>query len=115
MSTVATLDRESRDEQIRAATQAGESASIIAARHGISTRTVSRIRTRLGIAQTVPPPLTAAQHQRVQQLIEDGCSAREIARTIGCADATIRKHYPHAVWTRAEAMDFAHSCRRMAS
>ena len=98
--------REERVETIRVRTLAGESAEEIAVRLGISSRTVTRHRSRLGIARAVPPRLTDEQLQRAQSLIEDGCSIAEVARTVGCSHFAISRRFPDAAWSRAQCAEW---------
>lgn len=39
---------------------------------------------------------TPAEVRLIENLIEDGCPPREIARTIGCGPKLIRRHWPHS-------------------
>ena len=105
--------KQQRIDEIRVRTLAGESAGAIAVRLGISSRTVTRHRSRLGIARTAPPRLTQEQENLMQALVDDGCSVREIARTIGCSDTAVSRRHPDAAWTRTQVSDYATVCRAM--
>lgn len=83
-------------------TRAGLSAPQIAERLNVTTRTVQRHRVAAGIAQPLAPRLTPEQHEQARQLIDDGASYKEVARTIGCANTTVAKRFPGRGWTLAE-------------
>ena len=55
------------------------------------------------------PPETWA---RVEAMFEDGCSQREIARTLGIAPVTIRRHYPGRGWTKQQTRDYLRMLRQ---
>lgn len=91
-----------RREQVVELTRAGLSAPQIADRLGIATRTVQRHRVAAGIAQPPARHLTPAQIHRARQLLDDGASYKEVARTIGCANKSVRYRFPGRGWTLAE-------------
>ncbi|QDH92495.1 helix-turn-helix DNA binding domain protein [Gordonia phage Dmitri] len=83
-------------------TRAGLSAPQIAERLGITTRTVQRHRVAAGIAQPPARHLTPEQIEKARQLLVDGASYKEAARTIGCDKATVAKRFPGYAWTLSE-------------
>jgi hypothetical protein len=97
-------------------TRQGHSASAIAAFTGITKRSVTRIRSDMGVAQ--PPsglPLTDDEMRRAAELLDDGCSYGETARTLGRNCETIRRHFPGRGWTRAECAEIASAFGRLAA
>lgn len=83
---------EDRVQQVIALTAEGYSAATIAARLGVTQRTVVRIRRRAQIAQEKAPELTHEQRDRISVLIQEGMPATWIAEDIGCARGTITRH-----------------------
>jgi methylphosphotriester-DNA--protein-cysteine methyltransferase len=96
-----------RCERVAEWTRAGVVAEDIAARLKISKRSVLRYRRRAGVAQPPPVPLTAEQLARAEHLLDDGCSVAETARTIGCSDRSVVRHFPGRAWTREQI--YAHT------
>lgn len=92
--------RERRRASVRSLTNDGRSAREIAAILDVTTRTVNRDRSALGIAQPRAPFITDETKARIKRLAEDGCSAREIARTVGCTETSAAKH--GGAWTREQ-------------
>lgn len=85
---------------MRALTLAGSSAPEIAQILGVTDRTVSRIRTRLGLTQPQDwRPMNDTDKQSATLLFDDGCSIAEVARTLGFCTSTIRRHFPGRCWT----------------
>ncbi|TDL05989.1 helix-turn-helix domain-containing protein [Mycobacterium paragordonae] len=76
-------DRVARDERILALTRAGHSLTQIADFLGISPRTVHRVRYRNGLVQPTAPRLTDDELRTAKQLLADGASYSEVARTLG--------------------------------
>lgn len=103
-----------RSEAVAELTGMGRSASAIAEVLGITERSVQRYRRRLGISQRPPVPLTESQLVAAAQLLDDGCSYTEVARTIGCAGNTVARHFPGCGWTRAQINEHLRMTRRWA-
>jgi DNA invertase Pin-like site-specific DNA recombinase len=102
-----------RCERVAEWTRAGVAAADIAARLKISKRSVMRYRHRAGVSQPPLPPLTAEQVARAQQLLDDGCSIAETARTIGCSETAIARRYPGRGWTREQIYTHLAEARRL--
>lgn len=83
---------EDRVKQVIALTAEGYSAATIAARLGVTQRTVVRLRRRAQIAQAKAPELTPEQRDRIAVLIREGMPATWIAEDVGCARGTITRH-----------------------
>lgn len=89
------------DELIAELTRDGHTAAAIAAALRISTRTVHRSRRRAGIARPAAVPLSAAELARAAELLDDGCSYGEVARSLGRSSRrAIAKHFPGRGWTQ---------------
>ena len=50
---------------------------------------------------------TPQLHERADQLLVDGCSNREVARTIGCHHTTVLAPFPGRGWDRRQAASWA--------
>lgn len=68
----------------------------VAERLGVTTRTVERLRARHGVAGPPRPTRPLSDHDRVAQLLEDGCSAAEAGRTVGVSRSTVLRWFPDA-------------------
>lgn len=88
-------------------TRTGHSAEQIATRLGVTSRTVTRDRKALGIAQPAATPLTDTEHAHAKRLLADGCSPEEVGRTLGRHPDVIRHHYPEHKWTPQQIVDHA--------
>ena len=53
---------------------------------------------------SVTPPERLAQ---IKALLDDGCSNREITKTLHVGDKTIKKYFPESGWTMKQAGDFS--------
>lgn len=100
-------DRAERLRIVKSMTLAGYPRDKIADRAGCSPRQVTRDRHALGISQRPPnAPLTDQQLAFAQQLLDDGCSRAEVARTLGVYESTIRRRFPNHKWTPAQVADY---------
>lgn len=98
-------------ERIVELTRNGWSGAQIADELGMSTRTVSRVRSRAGVASFRHRKLTEAETQFLRQLLEDGCTYGEAARTIGRRVGVIKKHFPGYDCTREQQIEAARLAR----
>jgi len=104
---------EARHQQVVKLTRQGCSAAQIADRLNITRRTVVRIRKLHGIAQ---PPLhrySAEEIAAIEQLLDDGCSLAEVARTIGRPAPYLWRRYAGRGWTPSQAGQFGNMLRKM--
>lgn len=62
----------------------------------------------------MPAPLPPETHTRIPDLIADGVSYTEIARTLGISRTWIRRHYPGHAWTRTQTGRYARLTPRAA-
>lgn len=98
---------------VAAMTRRGYTAVQIAAHLRISPRTVIRYRAATGTTRPPPTPLTDQQLRRARQLLEDGASYCETARTIGCAYQTLTRRFPGYGWTQAQTVAYRHDRTRL--
>ena len=107
-------DRAVRDERIVTMTREGLSASQIGAALGCTARTVTRVRARLDcLVHEKARPLTDAQLEAADQLLSDGCSIAEAARTVGASEMGLHRRFPGRAWNRAQISEYNALCRRM--
>lgn len=110
-SAAAVSARRARIEQL---TREGYSASEIAAFLGVTKRTVVRIRRKLGI--TKPPaglPLSAEELRIAAEMLADGCSYTETARTLGRGVHTMIRRFPGYGWDRQQSAAYSVAVRRL--
>lgn len=88
-----------RNNAIVRMTHAGHSAPAIAAKFGISARTVQRVRVRAGIPHRPVTRFTADEIHLAESLLSDGASYGEVARTLGrCPSVIVRKFPGRSSW-----------------
>lgn len=88
-------DMAARREQVRSLTAQGLTAALIAQRMGISARTVIRDRMALGIGKEESRRrMTEEEQDRALELLTDGASYSETARTIGFSVMSVRRRFP---------------------
>jgi len=111
------IDREStalRRKRITEMTQQGLSSPEIAAMLGMSERSVTRARVlcecTLGEAAV---PATDDERRRALELLTDGCSYMETARTIGRSSTAVRRWFPGYEWTAAQCGEMAAMMRKL--
>lgn len=85
----------------------GLSAAQIALRLDINPRTVSRWRVAMGIAKPPVVLLSAEEKKRALDLLTDGASYNEVARTLGRSTQCISHALPGYGWSRLECGQFA--------
>lgn len=92
----------------------GCSIPYIAEGAGISARHTKRVLVDLGLVSPgrKNPPVSASTLERMRAMVEDGCSFREIARTLGVRWETVARHFPGRQWTHAQAGDHGRLMRR---
>ncbi|WAB10823.1 helix-turn-helix DNA binding domain protein [Arthrobacter phage Tuck] len=69
---------------------------------GVSPRTVSNLRAELDLRS--PHFLSPERLARIEAMLDDGWSFKEIHRTEGADMETLRKHFPGRQWSKAEAV-----------
>lgn len=98
-----------RHERLKAAylelLAAGHSVPQAAGKLGVTERTIHRIKAELGVRHGPPPNprKTPEELRQIEELLEDGCSYKETARTLRINEQTIRRNFPGRGWTPHEA------------
>lgn len=75
----------------------------------ISEATVTRLRKLTETATA--PRLTPERKARIDAMIADGWSFKEIRRTEGADMSTLRRHYPGHQWTKEQAREYQRALR----
>lgn len=73
---------------------------------GVSARTITRHRARLGVSQASPGGAVRPSPELLAEIaarLDDGWPVKEVARTYGTTWRTVARHFPGRSWTRAEA------------
>lgn len=96
------MSRSPHDANITRLLDAGLTNKQIAAELEIAERTVSRRRAALGASGAVNEPYSAETLARVEQLLGEGWSLLEIARTENLDYRTLRRKFPGRGWTRQQ-------------
>lgn len=100
-------------EEFRRLNAEGWTIPALAARYGIAPRSVSRLRTQLGIQTPNLLDLSAARLAQIEAMLDDGMSQREISRTLGVDRETIRAHFPGRGWDPSQGGTFALATRAL--
>lgn len=91
---------------------AGKTLAELAEHFAANPRTISRIRTELGLShEYLGRPITPERRNRIQQMLDDGWSHAEIHRTEGADPDTIRKHFPGTAWTKQQQAEYVATLR----
>lgn len=106
------LDRNWEAQFIRCE-QAGMTASQIATRFGVTTRTVQRWRASLGVTHRQSVAYPQRVHSQIEQLVDGGCPIKEAARTVGVSATTAYRWLPDRErWTRSQVGEYAAMIRQ---
>lgn len=103
------------NEQFLELERKGWTAARIAETLGVSARTVYRLRRKHGFARTDPAshaPLTPERLAAASRMIADGCSHREVARTLRMTTTTVARHFPGTAWSHQETNEYINSLRK---
>lgn len=84
---------QSDQERVVAMTRQGVPTREIAAILGVCERTITRIRVQAGCARKYQP-ITPENLKLARNLLEDGASYSEVARTIGCSHERLSTRFP---------------------
>lgn len=104
----AASERAERNEKIAEMTRAGLTTLEIAAWMQLSKRTVTRARRKVGASIRGPEiPMSADELRRAEIMFEDGCSASEVARTLGRSPSAILRKFPGRGWTHVQCGEYA--------
>lgn len=102
------------DQRIIAMTRQGYSARRIAEALNTTARTIVRHRNALGIAQASNPPHPKEVRDRAKELLDDGASYSEVARTVGASITQISRWHPGRGWDGHTCTEYATLCRTSA-
>jgi transposase len=97
------MDRDALLAAVRRMTMVGHTAREIGDALGVHKATVWRMRKELEITGRVNRPWTADELNKAALLFDDGCSLKEVSRTIGRPISSVRKKFPGRGWTLAQA------------
>ena len=101
------VTRAERRQAVADLTWEGWTLDAIAARLGVTPRTVSRDREAMKITRPWPPRFTDDEHRRAQELIADGYSLAEVARTLHRHVNTVASHgFKGQGWTPEQVGQF---------
>jgi hypothetical protein len=104
---------QNRRAEVVRLTALGFSAAQIAVWLGISARHVQRCRAAAGITQPCATPLTADEIARAEQMLDDGASLKEVARTLGRCREAIERRFPGRAWTPTQVAEWRHMKRAL--
>lgn len=91
--------RQARIEQL---SRAGLTVTAIAAELGVCTATVVTARARAGLTKYQVRPFTPEEDERIDAMLTDGASYKEVARTIGRHRQSIARRFPGRGWSTAD-------------
>ena len=103
-----------RRDRVTQLTRQGHTAKQIANLLGVTPRTVTRDRAARGITQPIHPRVTETEFARAKEMLDDGASYEEVARTLHRSHTAFRHRFPGYQLTPAEAAHRAVLGRRMA-
>lgn len=86
----------------------------IAARVGITPRSVLRAKVAAGISRPQVPRFCEAEYRAAKKMLDDGASYHEVGRTLGRSHSTIARHLPGYTWDKYQASAAAVMGRTMA-
>lgn len=92
----------------------GMSASVIAARLGVSERTVGRWRALAGRSRPVEPSPVSVR-ERAREMLEDGASRADVAETLGVNSKTVWSWFPQYAWTAAQRSEYRVMVKKLES
>ena len=85
----------------------------IAEHLGVSKMTVWRHTKKYGCPTPNHRFIPAETWTKVEEMLDDGCSATEIARTLGISKTVIVRHYPGRGWTQEQTQDYRRVLRSL--
>jgi DNA-binding CsgD family transcriptional regulator len=84
----------------------GVSAAEIAHQLGITERTVFRIRRQRMVARCTPLRFTDDEIASAEQMLADGASIAEVARSLGRSPNTVNKRFRGRGWSKVQCAEF---------
>jgi IS30 family transposase len=103
-----------RRDRVTELTRQGLTAKQIAEQLGVTERTISRDRAARGITQPTAPRVTESEFARAKEMLDDGASYEEVARTLRRSHTAFRHRFPGYSLTPTEASQRAALGRQMA-
>ncbi|SIB67633.1 helix-turn-helix domain-containing protein [Mycobacteroides abscessus] len=100
-----------RVSRVAALSRRGYTDQEIAVELGVSDRTVLRDRKAAGLPITPAVPMSVSERTRALELLNDGASYREVARTIGRGTTTLKRAFPGYGWTQAQRFEYRMALR----
>ena len=100
-----------RRETVTRLTAAGYTAHQIGKLMGLTERSIVRIRKASGISRPFAPRVNDDEKTAMRELLDDGVSYAEAARTVGRSPWTVARNFPGRGWTRQQ-IDDALTARR---
>lgn len=101
-----------REQQVCELSKAGCPVSVIANEVGLSSSQVVRIRKKHNLKAFVVSRFTLEETQLIFQLLEDGCSYNEVARTTGRHLGSIARKFPGYGWKMGDQIEYAQTRRK---
>lgn len=101
-----------RRTQVIEMTKQGYSAAEIGRVLGITDRSVVRHRRRAKISTPPPPPLSEDEIRLASEMLDEGCSYAEVARTLGRAAEPLQRRFPGRGWSREQVYEHNSLLRR---
>lgn len=83
----------------------------LAERFGVTENTVTRLRKATGTVTA--PRMTPERRARIEAMLDEGMSFKEIQRTEGADMSTLRKHFPGRNWTPQESSAYTAALREL--
>lgn len=90
----------------------GLSVAEVARLTGFHRRTIERARARAGIAGPTPQSMDGQQIARAVQMLADGASYNEVARTLNVSVDQVRRRFPGRGWTKQQLGEYVAARRQ---
>ncbi|UXE05175.1 helix-turn-helix DNA binding domain protein [Arthrobacter phage Jamun] len=77
---------------------------------GVTPRTITRYRARLGLSQASPGGANRPSPELLAEIaarLDDGWPVKEVARTYGTTWRTVVRHFPGRSWTKKQVGQYA--------
>jgi len=107
-------ENNARRDRVAELSRQGHTIKYIAKVLYVATRTVERDRAATGCAPPKAPRVTESEFARAKEMLEDGASYEEVARTLRRSHTAFRHRFPGYTLTKEEAAHRAALGRQMA-
>jgi IS30 family transposase len=101
------------EDRVADLTCQGWSADQIAREVGIHPRTVTRVRRRTGVGGPVYPHYSDEELRIAEQMLADGASIADTARTLGREPTTLWKRYKGRGWSSEKTAEYRRMLREL--